>query len=92
MLSSLQTRSGSITSGRRICVVCPFPLAPPFKHSNLRIFSRAPVYDSQMPRDPFSGDDELLNVEGEPAEALNVLVGDEVGEGDPDVVEPMLDE
>jgi hypothetical protein len=45
-----------------------------------------------MPRDPFSGDDDLLNIEGEPDEALKVLLGDEVGEGDPDVVEPMLDE
>ncbi len=45
-----------------------------------------------MPREAFSGDDELLNIEGEPEEALKVLLGDEVGEGDPDVVEPMLDE
>ncbi len=45
-----------------------------------------------MPGERFSGDDELLNIEGEPDEALNVLLGDEVGEGDPDVVEPMLDE
>jgi hypothetical protein len=50
------------------------------------------VYDSFMPREAFSGDDELLNIEGEPEEALKVLLGDEVGEGDPDVVEPMLDE
>jgi hypothetical protein len=50
------------------------------------------VYDSQMPREPFSGDDELLNIEGEPDEALKVVLGDEVGEGDLDIVEPMLDE
>jgi hypothetical protein len=92
VLSSLQTRSGSITSGRRICVPCPLPLVPPFKHANLRIFSRARVYDSEVPRDPFSGDDELLNIEGEPDEALKVLLGDEVGEGDPDVIEPVMDE
>jgi hypothetical protein len=52
----------------------------------------ARVYDSFMPRDAFSGDDELLNVEGEPDEALKVLLGDEVGEGDPDVIEPVMDE
>jgi hypothetical protein len=45
-----------------------------------------------MPRDPFSGDDELLNIEGESEDGVKVLLGDEVGEGDPDVVEPMLDE
>jgi hypothetical protein len=45
-----------------------------------------------MSRDPFSGEDDLLNIEGEPDEALKALLGDEVGEGDPDVVEPMLDE
>jgi len=40
----------------------------------------------------FPGDDEPVVSEGEPDDAVEVLLGDQVGEGDPDAVEPVLDE
>ena len=44
------------------------------------------------PRDAFPGYDEPVNIEGEPDEVLKVLLGDEVGEGDSDTTEPVMDE
>ena len=44
------------------------------------------------PRDAFPGYDEPVNIEGEPEDVLKVLLGDEVGEGDTDTIEPVMDE
>jgi hypothetical protein len=45
-----------------------------------------------MPRDAFPGYDDAVNIEGEPEDVLKVLLGNEVGEGDTDAIEPVLDE
>jgi len=45
-----------------------------------------------MPRDAFPGYDEPVNIEGEPEDVLKVLLGDEVGSGDPEAIEPVLDD
>jgi hypothetical protein len=45
-----------------------------------------------MPRDGFPGYDEPVNIEGEPEDVLKVLLGDEVGEGDSEAIEPVLDD
>jgi hypothetical protein len=45
-----------------------------------------------MPREVFPGHDEPVNIEGEPEDALKLLLTQEVGEGDPETVEPVLDE
>ena len=45
-----------------------------------------------MPRDVFPSYDESINSRGEPDEVLKALLGDEVGEGDSEAVEPALDE
>jgi hypothetical protein len=44
------------------------------------------------PRDAFPGYDEPVNIDGEPEDVLKVLLGDEVGEGDSDEIEPKLDD
>jgi hypothetical protein len=44
-----------------------------------------------MPRDMFPGSDEPVDNDSEPDAVLEVLLGNEVGEGDPDRVEPVLD-
>lgn len=45
-----------------------------------------------MPRDAFPGYDDPVNIDADPEEALNVLLGDEVGEGESETVEPVTDE
>jgi hypothetical protein len=45
-----------------------------------------------MPREAFPGYDEPVNIEGEPEDVLKVLLGDEVGAGDSDAIEPVLDD
>jgi hypothetical protein len=45
-----------------------------------------------MPPDMFPGRDDPVTVGGDPEEALKILLAREVGEGDPEVVEPILDE
>ncbi len=42
--------------------------------------------------DAFSGPGEQAAIEGEPDEELRVLLGDEVGEGDADQIQPVLDD
>lgn len=49
------------------------------------------VHLTGMPRDPF-GHDEPVTVEDDPEGGLKGLLANEVGEGDPDTVEPVLDE
>ena len=50
------------------------------------------VVDSTgMPRDAF-GHDEPVAVEDDPEGGLKELLANEVGDGDPDTVEPVLDE
>ena len=44
------------------------------------------------PRDAFPGYVEPDNIEGEPEDVLKGLLGDEVGEGDTETVEPVLDD
>lgn len=44
------------------------------------------------PRDAFPGYDEPVNLNGEPEDVLKVLLADEVGEGDTEQVEPVLDD
>jgi hypothetical protein len=44
-----------------------------------------------MARETFPGNDEPVNIQGEPDEVPKALLGDEVGEGDSDAVEPVLD-
>jgi hypothetical protein len=45
-----------------------------------------------MPRDPFGGHDEPVTIEDDPAGGLRELLDNEVGEGDPETVAPVLDE
>ena len=45
-----------------------------------------------MPREAFPGYDEPVNIEGEPEDVLKVLLADEVGSGDNDTIEPVLDD
>jgi hypothetical protein len=45
-----------------------------------------------MPRDPFRGQDEPVTIEDDPAAALKELLDNQVGEGDPETVGPVLDE
>jgi hypothetical protein len=45
-----------------------------------------------MPRDLFGGHDEPVTIEDDPAAALKELLDNQVGEGDPESVEPLLDE
>jgi hypothetical protein len=45
-----------------------------------------------MPRDAFPGYDDPVNIEGDPEDVLKVLLGDEVGTGADDVIEPVLDD
>ncbi len=50
------------------------------------------VDSTAMPRDAFRGDDEPLDIDDDPAGALKELLDNQVGEGDPEAVEPVLDE
>jgi hypothetical protein len=45
-----------------------------------------------MPRDAFPGYDDPVNIEGEPEDALKVLLGTEADAPAEDVVEPVLDD
>jgi hypothetical protein len=45
-----------------------------------------------VPRDPLTGEDEPVNIEGEPDDVLKVLHSDEVTPAADDVVGPLLDE
>lgn len=44
-----------------------------------------------MARETFPGNDEPVSIQGEPDEVLKALLGDDVGEGDSDAVEQVLD-
>jgi hypothetical protein len=44
------------------------------------------------PADPFPGRDQTVTGDGEPDDELQTLMNPEVGEGDTDAVEPLLDE
>ena len=54
--------------------------------------SLTPSLTCRVPRDAFPGYDELVNIKGEPDDVLKVLLGDEVGDGDSDEIEPKLDD
>jgi hypothetical protein len=43
------------------------------------------------PPDTFAGSADTVDFEGEPDEVLKVALGDEVGDGDVDQIEPVLD-
>jgi hypothetical protein len=45
-----------------------------------------------MPPDVFPGRDEPVAIGDDPEEALKLLLTQEVGEGDPEAVEPILDQ
>jgi hypothetical protein len=45
-----------------------------------------------VPRDAFPGYDDPVNIDADPEEALTTLLADEVGQGDSDTIEPVLDE
>jgi hypothetical protein len=45
-----------------------------------------------MPRDPFRGHAEPVTIEDDPEGVLQELLANEVGEGDPETVAPVLDE
>jgi hypothetical protein len=45
-----------------------------------------------MAPEVFPGHDEPVTIEGEPDDALRLLLTQEVGEGEPETVEPVLDE
>ena len=44
------------------------------------------------PRDAFPGDDEPVSIDADPEDALRALLRDGAEEGDPDAIEPVLDE
>ena len=45
-----------------------------------------------MPGDVFPDPLEPVNIEGDPEDLVHTLVTEEVGEGDPNAIEPGLDE
>ena len=44
------------------------------------------------PRDAFPGNDEPVNIDADPEDALRALLGEGGEEGEPDAIEPVLDE
>jgi hypothetical protein len=48
------------------------------------------VPDDGIPGSP--GPDQPVNLEGDPEDVVHTLVAEEVGEGDPEAIEPVLDQ